>query len=51
LVTRGAPHIYLTGYQDPFQTSGLILRKPATPPAIVGALRAALAGPQPTQAA
>lgn len=48
LADRGVPHIYITGYQDPFQTSNLVLRKPATPAAIVGALRAALAGPQPT---
>lgn len=48
LADRGVPHIYITGYQDPFQTSNLVLRKPATPAAVVGALRAALAGPQPT---
>jgi len=48
LADRGVPHVYITGYQDPFQTTGLVLRKPATPTAIIGALRAALAGPQPT---
>lgn len=51
LADRGVPHIYVTGYQDPFQTTGLVVRKPATPAAIIGALRAALTGPQPTSLA